>query len=310
MRIVLDHTGDIFGKWTVLGFSHTANDNKKHWLCRCECGMEKPVSGTELRLGRSTQCSKCALKRKHEKNRRTYTYECRCCGKTYIPKAKDRNKYCSRECAYLQRRIIAKRKKIEREKYEKLYPKRKHPRMSRICIVCSKDFKGNHNSLYCSDICRKQISHFKQHEQDAKARECKFCGKVFIPEHLAKTYAYCCEEHKDIAARESRHAAKRRRRFKSNGRVDNGISLEKLIKRDKGICHICGEKIDTQDYRMNDNSLFIAGNNYPSIDHVIARANGGTHTWDNVKLAHRICNSIKSDKAVYKTSNGQLLMAM
>lgn len=35
---------------------------------------------------------------------------------------------------------------------------------------------------------------------------------------------------------------------------------------------------------------------YPSIDHIIPVSHGGTHTWDNVELAHRYCNGVKSDK--------------
>ena len=55
-------------------------------------------------------------------------------------------------------------------------------------------------------------------------------------------------------------------------------------------------------------SFFIAGNMYPSIDHVIAVANGGTHEWSNVKLAHRICNSNKNAETVHEAENGQLML--
>ena len=55
----------------------------------------------------------------------------------------------------------------------------------------------------------------------------------------------------------------------------------------------------------DDNNTFIAGNKYPSVDHMIPIAKGGTHTWDNVQLAHRYCNSIKSDKFI-ENDKGQL----
>ena len=51
---------------------------------------------------------------------------------------------------------------------------------------------------------------------------------------------------------------------------------------------------------------FISGNNYPSIDHVIPVSKGGTHTWDNVKLAHRHCNTMKSNDLAKPEDNGQL----
>lgn len=47
-----------------------------------------------------------------------------------------------------------------------------------------------------------------------------------------------------------------------------------------------------------DGDTFIAGNMYPSIDHVRPLSRGGLHEWGNVKLAHRICNSIKKDNVV------------
>ena len=76
--------------------------------------------------------------------------------------------------------------------------------------------------------------------------------------------------------------------------LDN--TLEKLYKRDNGICKICGHKCDYTDYYIDENGTYIAGNNYPSIDHIKPISKGGCHTWENVQLAHRICNTIKNDK--------------
>lgn len=87
---------------------------------------------------------------------------------------------------------------------------------------------------------------------------------------------------------------RRRRRKEINGPVDKNITLKRLSKRDGCICYLCGEPVDWGDYRI-DKGQKQCGNAYPSIDHVIPLAHGGTHTWDNVKLAHRICNSLKSD---------------
>lgn len=71
-------------------------------------------------------------------------------------------------------------------------------------------------------------------------------------------------------------------------------SLMKLYKRDKGICYLCNCKCDLEDYVYNGDT-FIAGNYYPSIEHIIPLSKGGTDEWDNIKLAHRICNTLKRD---------------
>lgn len=51
----IDLTGKKFGRWTVL-----KQGNKKgrrlYWLCKCECGTIKEVSGESLRSGKSKSC--------------------------------------------------------------------------------------------------------------------------------------------------------------------------------------------------------------------------------------------------------------
>ena len=71
---------------------------------------------------------------------------------------------------------------------------------------------------------------------------------------------------------------------------DSDVTLKKLIHRDKGICQICGKPIDCYDV-----SEHCVGPYYPSIDHIIPLSKGGNHTWDNVQLAHMICNAKKCD---------------
>ena len=83
-------------------------------------------------------------------------------------------------------------------------------------------------------------------------------------------------------------------RGKNKYKKHSNKSLKLLYKRDKGICHICNKKCDYEDY-IYKGDTFIAGNYYPSVDHVIPINKGGTDNWDNLKLAHRICNTLKSD---------------
>lgn len=77
--------------------------------------------------------------------------------------------------------------------------------------------------------------------------------------------------------------------------VDKDISLNRLFERDEGICYICGKKCDKKDIRF-ENGYWMAGDLYPSIDHVKPLAKGGLHSWENVRLAHYICNVRKKDK--------------
>lgn len=72
---------------------------------------------------------------------------------------------------------------------------------------------------------------------------------------------------------------------------DETITLKALIKRDAGICQICGEPTNDDDI-VNGR----IGRMYPTLDHIIPLSKGGSHTWDNVQLAHMHCNAGKCNR--------------
>lgn len=82
-------------------------------------------------------------------------------------------------------------------------------------------------------------------------------------------------------------AARRAHRLNAKG-VDKTISIASLCERDDWRCHICGCKIEKN--KRKDASMG------PSIDHVIPLSKGGSHTWQNVRIAHRSCNSRKGNR--------------
>lgn len=53
---VVDLTGQIFGRWTVLQRAEEHHHGKAHWRCRCTCGVEKVVLGGNLIRGKSISC--------------------------------------------------------------------------------------------------------------------------------------------------------------------------------------------------------------------------------------------------------------
>ena len=52
----IDLTGQKFGKWTVLKRVENDAAGAARWLCECECGTIKSVSGGNLRNSSSTSC--------------------------------------------------------------------------------------------------------------------------------------------------------------------------------------------------------------------------------------------------------------
>lgn len=121
-------------------------------------------------------------------------------------------------------------------------------------------------------------------------RECKCCGKTFKTKYRDKQYC-------SIACRKKQFDYIRsvRNRITNIEHFDSSISIGKIRKRDKEICCLCGKPVDDHDYKVV-NGCVIVGKNYPSIDHIIPLANGGTHSIENVQLAHFGCNRVKKDK--------------
>jgi hypothetical protein len=118
---------------------------------------------------------------------------------------------------------------------------------------------------------------------------CPECNKAF-----SENTKYCSNVCYKKTMNRKRHVKRESRRL--NG---DEISLETLIERDENICHICNNKCDKNDFIINNDKHFIVGKNYPSIDHVEPMSKGGSHTWNNVKLAHHYCNTLKNDKLFF-----------
>lgn len=79
--------------------------------------------------------------------------------------------------------------------------------------------------------------------------------------------------------RRSDYVAKRRA-MKFTTIVED-VSRDEIIARDGQDCYLCGEWVSIREM---------------TFDHVVPLSKGGTHTPENVKLAHRGCNSRKGAK--------------
>lgn len=143
----------------------------------------------------------------------------------------------------------------------------------------------------------------KEAERESKKRIaiCVECGEQFT---TYKQNKVCCSS-ECSRKRQNNH---KDRRLKKVEYVDKSITLQSLYKRDGGVCYICRKKCNLEDYIVRDGTT-ICGDFYPSIDHVVPLSKGGSHSWDNVRLAHRLCNTIKSncDYAI-NPHNGQMML--
>jgi 5-methylcytosine-specific restriction endonuclease McrA len=59
------------------------------------------------------------------------------------------------------------------------------------------------------------------------------------------------------------------------------VRMSKIRERDRETCHLCGRWVSVHEQ---------------SFDHIVPLSKGGEHTYDNIKLAHQLCNSKKGDR--------------
>lgn len=108
---------------------------------------------------------------------------------------------------------------------------------------------------------------------------------------------YCSNRCRRKANKQPSNIGHRLRKHGNAEAPRDAIHLSDLYVRDGGTCQICGEQTDWSDFTAKpDGTFWYINGRYPTIDHIVPIAKGGTHTWDNVQLAHRDCNSAKSDK--------------
>ena len=131
----------------------------------------------------------------------------------------------------------------------------------RICKHCGMPFYSEfEGTLYCSDKCRHNAK-ARRHMANRKARG------VFVQGHKNKY--------------------KRRMRIAPTAETyDRTVTLDAVFKKYRGRCRNCGCKtVRSKTYHPR----------MATLDHVIALANNGTHTWGNVQLLCAKCNSEKRD---------------
>ena len=201
--------------------------------------------------------------------------QCEYCGKEFERRSSKGRapKYCSIECC----------KSADRDNKRIQYVGKRE----KVCRQCGKELPKN-KTRFCSKDCRVRYNHIKSglisHEEILK-KICPVCGKVFETWRSQK-----------LTCSPKCHRV-RSQRIKDNYGIviDKGITKEKVAERDRNICQICGRPVDWNDYKYV-RGRFVAGDNYPSIDHIIPKTRGGLHEWSNVQLTHYRCNVRKSNK--------------
>ena len=279
--------GHRFGKLVVVDIAGANKKCELKWLCKCDCGGKAIVLTSNLNRGNTTSCGCVAIESRKKRNKERHD------------EAMKRN-----EIKRIQREKEKKEKALNRfvdrfnEKYGKSFEYiggYEHGNNKAIitirCRECGTIKEKCYSKVFQSNIACQQCGN---NNKGIKTSICVECGKEFKQYSIRQTMCKDCKKELDKAKGKA-HARLREARAKENGKIDYSITLTRLMERDNCTCKICGRKVNENDYTYI-NDTFIAGNDYPSIDHIKPLSKGGVHQWDNVQLAHRICNSFKGNK--------------
>jgi len=260
---------------------------------------------------RQTDCKKGCGRSKRERQTNEWmlanrpnlpTEPCLNCGK---PVAQYRNRrhdgglrHCSRRCAAerlgLHEALIeANRKQMLAATWPPLDTAGPRCRLPKGCIDCGTGLRLGRCQAHANQMfsLRQQL---RTRFVWLLPRTCPQCSKVFKGWGQVKTLCDDCR-HENFRAQRKWANIKRKHRMTQGS---SSISPARLYELNDRMCALCHRVTDHPRVWKNWTNMKRWMPNAPTVDHIIPLAKGGTHTWDNVQLAHWSCNSQKSDMIV------------
>lgn len=253
--------------------------------------MVKRTNGGQLALCSGWEIG--IVKRRATQARRYWFYKygpfvCGNCGAAFAPKARDRIKYCSRKCAFEYKSNPA-----NSTKGEYLAPRSCVVHFKR-CEVCDVLFVARNSARECCGLAcnrkmreAKRLARFRKMTPDVVKR-CVGCGKSFVLRYGDGKRIYCTKRcGRRSESRRRGHVERARKQGANCERVEPLI----VLRRDRWRCQLCG--ISTPKRLRGTIKP-----NAPEVDHIVALAAGGEHSYRNVQCACRKCNLSKGVKAL------------
>lgn len=170
--------------------------------------------------------------------------------------------------------------------------------------------------IICRNCEHNRIIEEKQFEKEKRKREKELEKELERVAMLFQTsFPFCecgtilpfgmkvCKNCKRKNTRKREQRAEHKRRIREHVEFDKTITLDKLYERDHGVCYLCGKACDWSDFQKV-NGAFVVGGSYPTVEHVKPLCRGGSHTWQNVKLACFACNTKKGRREMKDISLG------
>lgn len=137
--------------------------------------------------------------------------------------------------------------------------------------------------IKCKQIRSEDQFHKKQYWCKECQRKCSQEWRERDREWSRQVGRECYAKKRDQYLQHRINSQAKRRAQKLGLAIDKDITIKRLYERDKGICQICKQACKWED---------------KSMDHIKPLSKQGSHTWDNIQLAHLSCNKLKGSKFV------------
>jgi len=273
-------------------------------LCRMRSRNKNPRGPRQLKcahcgssfeswLSKSKFCSKDCGSQYRQENPSFGECQCKQCGKTYRPKARDRTTYCSRKCAFEHKQEHGhfgtpgkQSSNAElREAYAIADGCLAWLSRSRKCVKCG-----------CNRTLRRPNRKWTCETCSAPPEcvQCQRCGIEIVRKingrFVVKAVKYCTEcAYLRSLASVKRYKAMRDgwKRARPRDRAIEIIIDQDVFCSDLWKCGICGEAVDHALTNHHPRSA--------EMDHIVPLSKGGEHARSNVQCTHRMCNEIKSN---------------
>ena len=139
----------------------------------------------------------------------------------------------------------------------------------KTCTNCGQEFRAGTGNMTCSTSCA----------------SVRIMAGSALRVKAAKT-----PQEKLQMRRERDRRKNHKRRAEIRAAFVEDVKPLRVYARDGWRCHICGLKVDQRLSGLHQRG--------PTLDHLIPLSKGGQHSYDNVALAHRVCNTKKHAKNV------------
>lgn len=154
-------------------------------------------------------------------------------------------------------------------------------KVTKVCPWCDHEFRTrkSEQGKYCSNACQNAYQLYKDGKNTCRVKcpefaKCPECRTRF--EKKTPNHKYCSERCKDRV-----HSGQREFWIARWRRIA-------IYERDNYTCQICFQPVEPTE--PGDWHPLM-----PTLDHIVHQSKGGDHSDDNLRTAHAICNSMRSD---------------